>query len=69
MLNHTPVSTSPLPDNDKNHCHYKATPISRVTGQSAVHGLVRVQNDPSIVCAHVQYMCAYVCVCNILDGN
>ena len=35
-------------------------PISRVTGQSAVHGLARVRNDPSIVCAHVQYVCARV---------
>lgn len=46
MLFHTPVSTSPLPDNDKNHCHYyNVMARSRVTAHSAVHGLVRAQKE------------------------
>lgn len=43
MLIHTPVSTSPLPDNDKNHCHYNGKARRRVTAHRAVHGLVRAQ--------------------------
>lgn len=70
MLIHTPVSTSPLPDNDKNHCHdYNGMARSRVTAHRAVHGSVRAQTESAtgtFLCVFESFV--YVCVCFILSA-
>lgn len=65
MLIHTPVSTSPLPDNDKNHCHYyNGMARSRVTAHRAVHGLVRAQTELATSTHFSVFL--KMCVCLIL---
>ena len=62
MLIHTPVSTSPLPDNDKNHCHYyKGMARSRVIAHWAFHGLVRAQTE-SATSTHLSVFFEKLCV-------
>lgn len=54
-LIHTPVSTSPLPDNDKNHCHYlTARPAARrqlTLFHRSVRGADRICHQFTFVCA------------------
>lgn len=60
MLIHTPVSTSPLPDNDKNHCHYyNGMARSRVTA----HGCPWLSEGPDKICHQHTFLCVSECLC------